>query len=118
MKIASSPIRDWATAAARRHRRIRRLRPGPQAGRFPALFDTAKELFPGAIAEDRAELWAGLRPMLPNSVPVHGRARYANLYLDTGHGHVGWTMACGSGKFRRTSSPDESPISIRGAGVP
>jgi D-amino-acid dehydrogenase len=37
--------------------------------------------------------------MMPNSVPVHGRARYANLYLDTGHGHVGWTMACGSGKF-------------------
>jgi D-amino-acid dehydrogenase len=32
-------------------------------------------------------------------VPVIGRARYANLYLDTGHGHVGWTMACGSGKL-------------------
>ncbi|TIW85106.1 MAG: FAD-dependent oxidoreductase, partial [Mesorhizobium sp.] len=33
------------------------------------------------------------------SVPVIGQARYENLYLDTGHGHVGWTMACGSGKF-------------------
>ena len=37
--------------------------------------------------------------MMPNSVPVIGRARYKNLYLDTGHGHVGWTMATGSGKF-------------------
>ena len=37
--------------------------------------------------------------MMPGSVPVHGKARYDNLYLDTGHGHVGWTMACGSGQF-------------------
>ena len=37
--------------------------------------------------------------MMPGSVPVHGRARYENLFLDTGHGHVGWTMACGSGKL-------------------
>jgi D-amino-acid dehydrogenase len=37
--------------------------------------------------------------MMPNSVPVIGRARFDNLYLDTGHGHVGWTMAAGSGKF-------------------
>lgn len=66
---------------------------------FASLFRTAQELFPGAFEERTAELWAGLRPMMPNSVPVHGRARYANLYLDTGHGHVGWTMACGSGKF-------------------
>ena len=66
---------------------------------FNALFKTAHDLFPGLIDERKAELWAGLRPMMPNSVPVHGRARYSNLYLDTGHGHVGWTMACGSGKF-------------------
>ena len=36
---------------------------------------------------------------MPGSVPVHGRARYENLFLDTGHGHVGWTMACGSGRL-------------------
>jgi D-amino-acid dehydrogenase len=66
---------------------------------FTNLFRTAKELFPGAFDEAQAELWAGLRPMMPNSVPVHGRAKYDNLFLDTGHGHVGWTMACGSGKF-------------------
>ncbi|KRA00063.1 amino acid dehydrogenase [Mesorhizobium sp. Root157] len=66
---------------------------------FAPMFKTAHELFPGAFDEKKAELWAGLRPMMPNSVPVIGKARYANLYLDTGHGHVGWTMACGSGKF-------------------
>jgi len=70
-----------------------------RANDFTALFATAKELFPGAFDEARAELWAGLRPMMPNSVPVIGKARYGNLYLDTGHGHVGWTMAAGSGKL-------------------
>ncbi|PWK64084.1 D-amino acid dehydrogenase [Aminobacter sp. AP02] len=66
---------------------------------FARLFRAGKELFPGAFDPSKAELWAGLRPMMPGSVPVMGRARFKNLYLDTGHGHVGWTMACGSGKF-------------------
>lgn len=66
---------------------------------FARMFRSARELFPGAIDESKAECWAGLRPMMPNSVPVIGQSRYENLYLDTGHGHVGWTMACGSGKF-------------------
>ncbi len=66
---------------------------------FARLFKVAHELFPGSVDESKAELWAGLRPMMPGSVPVHGRARYDNLWLNTGHGHVGWTMACGSGKF-------------------
>jgi D-amino-acid dehydrogenase len=66
---------------------------------FARMFRSARELFPGAIDEKKAELWAGLRPMMPNSVPAIGRSRYDNFYLDTGHGHVGWTMACGSGKF-------------------
>lgn len=66
---------------------------------FASLFRVGHELFPGAFDEKKAELWAGLRPMMPNSIPVFGQARYRNLYLDTGHGHLGWTMACGSGKF-------------------
>ncbi|TPK63452.1 MULTISPECIES: D-amino acid dehydrogenase [unclassified Mesorhizobium] len=66
---------------------------------FNTIISTGKDLFPGAFDEKKAMFWAGLRPMMPNSVPVIGRARYKNLYLDTGHGHVGWTMACGSGKF-------------------
>jgi D-amino-acid dehydrogenase len=66
---------------------------------FATMFHTARDLFPDAFDEKRAEVWAGLRPMMPNSVPVIGPARYKNLYLDTGHGHVGWTMAAGSGQF-------------------
>lgn len=66
---------------------------------FARLFKAGQELFPGAFDPGKAELWAGLRPMMPGSVPIIGRARFKNLYLDTGHGHVGWTMACGSGKF-------------------
>ena len=68
-------------------------------GDFATMLRTARDLFPGAFDEARAETWAGLRPMMPNSVPVIGPARYRNLYLDTGHGHVGWTMAAGSGQF-------------------
>lgn len=66
---------------------------------FARLFKAGQELFPGAFNPRKAEVWAGLRPMMPGSVPVIGPARYKGLYLDTGHGHVGWTMACGSGKF-------------------
>jgi D-amino-acid dehydrogenase len=66
---------------------------------FATMFRTAHDLFPGAFDEKHAETWAGLRPMMPNSVPVIGPARYPNLYLDTGHGHVGWTMAAGSGQL-------------------
>jgi D-amino-acid dehydrogenase len=40
--------------------------------------------------------WAGLRPMTPDSAPLIGKTPYANLYLNTGHGMLGWTLACGS----------------------
>jgi D-amino-acid dehydrogenase len=66
---------------------------------FRALLATAKELFPNGGDYENAERWAGLRPMTPSSVPILGRAVYRNLYLNVGHGHVGWTMCCGSGKF-------------------
>jgi len=66
---------------------------------FARLLATAKELFPSGGDYAAAEYWAGLRPMTPSSVPILGRARYDNFYLNVGHGHVGWTMCCGSGKF-------------------
>lgn len=66
---------------------------------FEALLGTAKELFPQGGDYSQPEYWAGLRPMTPSSVPILGRARYDNFYLNVGHGHVGWTMSCGSGKF-------------------
>ena len=65
---------------------------------FRAMFTAARDLFPSAGDFDRPDYWAGLRPMTPSTVPILGRGRYENLYINTGHGHIGWTMACGSGK--------------------
>lgn len=65
-------------------------------------FDTVRhvvaDLFPRAGDLDRAEGWTGLRPMTPDGTPVIGPTRYSNLFLNTGHGTLGWTMACGSGR--------------------
>jgi D-amino-acid dehydrogenase len=56
------------------------------------------ELFPGGDVS-RATFWTGLRPMTPDGTPVIGATRYSNLFLNTGHGTLGWTMACGSAKL-------------------
>ena len=53
-------------------------------------------LFPGAGDTSRASYWSGLRPMTPDSTPVVGATKFGNLFLNTGHGTLGWTMACGS----------------------
>ena len=55
------------------------------------------DLFPGGDL-GQATFWSGLRPMTPDGTPVIGRAGFDNLYLNTGHGTLGWTMACGSGR--------------------
>ncbi|USI72445.1 D-amino acid dehydrogenase [Sphingomonas morindae] len=54
-------------------------------------------LFPGAGDLEQARFWSGLRPMTPDSTPVIGATPLSNLFLNTGHGTLGWTMACGSG---------------------
>jgi D-amino-acid dehydrogenase len=66
--------------------------------RCQAIVRRTFELFPSAGHPERAEFWTGLRPATPSNVPVVGRTRYANLFLNTGHGTLGWTMACGSGR--------------------
>lgn len=66
--------------------------------RCEAILRRTFELFPNAGDRDRAEFWAGLRPATPGNVPLIGKTRYANLFLNTGHGTLGWTLACGSGK--------------------
>jgi len=57
-----------------------------------------RDLFPRAGDTSQARFWCGLRPMTPDGTPVLGGTKYANLYLNTGHGTLGWTMAAGSGK--------------------
>lgn len=57
------------------------------------------DLFPGAGDSAQGEFWTGLRPMTPDSTPVVGATPYPELFLNTGHGTLGWTMACGSGRL-------------------
>jgi D-amino-acid dehydrogenase len=65
---------------------------------FHAMLRLGRELFPSLADYDQPDYWAGLRPMTPEGTPFLGPARYRNLYLNTGHGHIGWTMSCGSAK--------------------
>ncbi len=55
-------------------------------------------LFPGGGDLSAASFWCGLRPMTPDGPPIIGASKYPNLYLNTGHGTLGWTMACGSAR--------------------
>ncbi|GJE01618.1 D-amino acid dehydrogenase [Methylobacterium isbiliense] len=57
------------------------------------------DLFPDGGDAAGATFWTGLRPMTPDGTPVVGPTAYANLYTNTGHGTLGWTMACGSGRM-------------------
>lgn len=66
--------------------------------RCEAIVRRLRVLFPALEHAGEAELWAGLRPATPSNVPVIGRTRMRNLYLNTGHGTLGWTLAAGSGR--------------------
>ena len=57
------------------------------------------DLFPDGGDVSKAEFWTGLRPMTPDGTPVVGPTPYNNLFLNTGHGTLGWTMSCGSGQL-------------------
>jgi D-amino-acid dehydrogenase len=58
-----------------------------------------EDLFPQAGPIDEIAYWAGLRAMTPNGVPVVGRTALDNLFVNTGHGTLGWTLACGTGQI-------------------
>ncbi|AWY19982.1 D-amino acid dehydrogenase [Moraxella bovis] len=57
-----------------------------------------KSLFDGGDLP-KAQFWTGLRPMTPDGTPIIGATKFYNLFINTGHGTLGWTMACGSGKL-------------------
>jgi D-amino-acid dehydrogenase len=76
-----------------------------------------RDLFPGGNLE-RASFWTGLRPMTPDGTPIIGPTRYPNLFLNTGHGTLGWTMACGSAKLISDIMVGQKPeISPAGLGM-
>lgn len=57
-----------------------------------------RDLFPAGGDFSDVAFWTGLRPMTPDGTPIVGASRYRNLWFNTGHGTLGWTMACGSGR--------------------
>ena len=89
-----------------------------RAARRAALDHSLDDLFPRAGDLSRATFWCGLRPMTPDGPPVIGGTRHRNLHLNTGHGTLGWTMACGSGRVLadllsgRKPEIDESELAI------
>jgi D-amino-acid dehydrogenase len=66
--------------------------------RCEAIVRRVQALFPGAGDASQAQFWTGLRPATPSNVPIIGATKLSNLFLNTGHGTLGWTHACGSGK--------------------
>jgi D-amino-acid dehydrogenase len=77
------------------------------------------DLFPKGGDLSKASFWTGLRPMTPDGPPIiGGGTKYSNLYLNTGHGTLGWTMACGSGRVLadlvsgKSPDVDASPLNI------
>jgi D-amino-acid dehydrogenase len=64
--------------------------------RCAAIARRIRDLFPGLGSVTTVENWAGLRPATPNNVPLIGKTKFRNVFLNTGHGTLGWTLACGS----------------------
>ena len=76
------------------------------------------DLFPGGGDIEQAEFWTGLRPMTPDGTPILGETNIANLFLNTGHGTLGWTMSLGSAKYvadvisQKTPDIDNEGLSV------
>ena len=68
------------------------------SARCEQMLRLARELFPTALDFDTVHYWSGLRPATPSNVPLIGQTKISNLYLNTGHGTLGWTMGVGSGR--------------------
>ncbi len=86
--------------------------------RRATLEHVTRGLFDGGGDLPAAEFWTGLRPMTPDSTPVVGATRYANLMINTGHGTLGWTMAAGSGRLVADLTLGRRPdISTAGLGL-
>ncbi|MDH3666610.1 MAG: D-amino acid dehydrogenase [Paracoccaceae bacterium] len=72
---------------------------GHRPGDFRVMLKRARALFDGAADFENPTMWAGLRPMTPTGMPIIDRSPYPNLWLNTGHGHMGWTMSNGSARI-------------------
>jgi D-amino-acid dehydrogenase len=77
--------------------------------RRATLEHSLTSLFPSAGRVSEATFWSGLRPMTPDGTPIVGPTNVPNLFLNTGHGTLGWTMACGSGQLISDLMSGETP---------
>jgi len=68
---------------------------------FSVMLRKVQDILPGGADYTQPGYWAGLRPMTPEGTPILGTGRQRNLYFNTGHGHVGWTMSCGAARVTR-----------------
>ena len=66
---------------------------------FAFMKGVTRSLYPEGGDYDRAEMWAGLRPMTPSNLPIVGRKGLRNLWINAGHGHMGWTMSHGTARL-------------------
>ncbi|HWV18681.1 MAG TPA: D-amino acid dehydrogenase [Rhodocyclaceae bacterium] len=88
--------------------------------RCEALIRRTQALFPLAVSDEPPQFWAGLRPATPSNVPYVGQSRYGNLFVNSGHGTLGWTMSCGSGQVLadlvsgRAPEIDPAPYRVKG----
>jgi D-amino-acid dehydrogenase len=88
------------------------------ARRRETLEHSVTDLFPDSGDVGKAEFWCGLRPMTPDGTPVLGKTRYGNLFLNSGHGTLGWTMACGSGRVLADIMSGKNPdIDLEGLSI-
>lgn len=74
----------------------------PSPARCQAIINNVVSVFPDfarCVDPATAKYWAGVRPVTPSGTPILGRSPIANLYIAAGHGHLGWTMGCGSGEI-------------------
>lgn len=67
--------------------------------RANSILEDSVRLFPGLGNSKNAKLWTGLRPMTPDCLPIIGKSSVNGLYLNSGHGSLGWTWCCGSGRI-------------------
>jgi D-amino-acid dehydrogenase len=82
---------------------------------FKHMLLAARDLFPNGANYERPSYWAGLRPMTPEGTPIIGATRHSNFYLNTGHGHMGWTMSCGTARILADIMQNRAPeIDITG----
>ncbi len=89
-----------------------------QPSDYEHMLGAIRDLLPDAADYDAPDYWAGLRPMTPDNCPYIGRGRHENLYYNTGHGHIGWTMSNGSARIIADMIAGRTPsIDMTGLGV-